>query len=109
VSFENNTYHAIYLHSSTTKELVQKLYKLPGFVGSNLWKFVASSPSHMNNSNPNLNEDSNFKMFVHGPNQVLVSVTDEVLSNFKDESLFALEVNPTGGILMKTVKKTASD
>lgn len=61
----------------------------------------------MNNSNSNLNEDSNFKVFVHGPNNVLVVATDEVISNFKDESLFALEVNPCGGILMRSVKKTA--
>lgn len=108
VSFELSTYHAIYLHTSTTKELVQKLYKVPGFVTSNLWKFVASSPSQMSsNSNPNLNEDSNFKVFVHGPNNVLVVATDEVIANFKDESLFALEVNPSGGILMRAVKKNA--
>jgi len=37
-------------------------------------------------------------------------VTDEVLSNFKDESLFALEVNASGSVLMKAVsKKTGSD
>lgn len=59
------------------------------------------------NSNPNLNEDSNFKVFVHGPNNVLVVATDEVIANFKDESLFALEVNPSGGILMRAVKKNA--
>lgn len=107
VSFECNTYQAIYLHTSTTKELIQKLYKVPGFVNSSLWKFVSSSPSHMNSSNSNLNEDSNFKIFVYGPNNVLVTVTDEVLANFKDESLFTLEINPHGGILMKSVKKTA--
>lgn len=64
----------------------------------------------MNGSNPNLNDDSNFKIYIHGPNNVLVLVTDEVLSNFKDESLFALELNGSGGVLMKAVsKKTGSD
>ena len=63
----------------------------------------------MNGSGSNLNDDSNFKIYVYGPNNVLVLVTDEVLSNFKDESLFALEVNGNGNVLMKAVKKTGSD
>lgn len=108
MSFEPSTYHAVYLHSATTKELIQKLYKVPGLNG-NTWKFNASSPSHMNGSNPNLNDDSNFKVYVNGPNNVLVLVTDEVLCNFKDESLFALEVNQSGGVLMKAVKKSGGD
>lgn len=74
-----------------------------------MWKFNASSPTHMNGSNPNLNDDSNFKIYVYGPNNVLVLVTDEVLSNFKDESLFALEVNATGSVLMKSVAKKAGE
>lgn len=105
MSLEANTFHAVYLHSATTKELIQKLYKIPGLTGGSMWKFNASSPTHMNGSNSNLNDDSNFKIFVYGPNSVLVLVTDEVLLNFKDESLFALEVNPNGSILMKAVKK----
>ena len=108
VSLEPSTYHAIYLHSATTKELIQKLYKVPGISG-NTWKFNASSPSQMNGSNSNLNDDSNFKVFVNGPNNVLVLVTDEVLGNFKDESLFALEVNQSGGVLMKAVKKSGGE
>lgn len=63
----------------------------------------------MNSSNSSLNDDSNFKIYVYGPNNVLVSVTDEVLANFKDESLFALEVNPSGAVLMKSVVKKNSD
>lgn len=101
----NNTYNAIFLHSLTTKELIQKLYKIPGLTSSS-WKFTgASSPNHMNSSNSNLNDESNFKVFVYGPNNVLVTVTDEVLNNFKDESLYALEVN-NGSILMKSIKKS---
>lgn len=85
------------------------MYKIPGLINGNMWKFNAS-PSHMNGSNPNLNDESNFKIYVYGPNNVLVLVTDEVLLNFKDESLFALEVNSTGSVLMKAVaKKTGSD
>lgn len=107
VSLEANTYHAVYLHSATTKELIQKLYKIPGLISG--WKFIAS-PSHMNGSNSNLNDDSNFKIFVYGPNNVLVLVTDEVLANFKDESLFSLEVNSSGSVLMKSiVKKNGSE
>lgn len=109
VSLEANTYHALYLHSATTKELVQKLYKIPGLISSSMWKFNAS-PSHMTGSNSNLNDDSNFKIYVYGPNNVLVLVTDEVLANFKDESLYALEVNSAGSVLMKSVvKKNVSD
>lgn len=106
VSLEANTYHAVYLHSATTKELIQKLYKVPGLTIGSIWN---ASPSHMNSSNSNLNDDSNFKIYVYGPNNVLVSVTDEVLANFKDESLFALEVNPSGAVLMKSVVKKNGD
>lgn len=108
VSLEANTYHAIYLHSATTKELIQKMYKIPGLTNGNVWRFNASSPSHMNGSNSNLNDESNFKVYVYGPNNVLVLVTDEVLANFKDDSLFALEIN-SGSVLMKPTKKSGSD
>lgn len=95
------------MHSATTKELVQKLYKIPGLTSG--WKFNATS-SHLNGSNSNLNDDSNFKIYVYGPNNVLVLVTDEVLANFRDESLFALEVNSSGSVLMKSVvKKNGGD
>lgn len=107
-SLETNTYHALYLHSATTKELIQKLYKIPGLLSGNMWKLNGSSPSRMNSSNSNLNEESNFKIFIYGPNNVLVLVTDEVLANFKDESLFSLEVN-NGSVLMKPAKKNGSD
>ena len=114
-------YHAIYLHSGTTKELIQKLYKVPGI--NAMWtqfgmKSLASSPAHSqlnsigigSGSNPNLHDESNFKIFINGPNNVLVLVTDEVLSNIKDESLFFLETNATNGsILMKSVCKTKSN
>ncbi|KAG5676766.1 hypothetical protein PVAND_006575 [Polypedilum vanderplanki] len=96
----NNTYNAVYLHSTTTKELIQKLYKVPGMSS---WKF--SSSSSPRGSNSNLNDESNFKIYTNGPNNVLVLVTDEVLANIKDESLFALEFN-NGSILMKSVKKS---
>lgn len=32
VSFDGSSYHAIYLHTITAKELVQKIIKLPGFI-----------------------------------------------------------------------------
>ena len=31
MSFDGNSYHAIYLISNTIKELTQKVFKLPGF------------------------------------------------------------------------------
>lgn len=37
VSFDGSSYHAIYLHANTTKELMQKLGRLPGFT-----KYAAS-------------------------------------------------------------------
>ncbi|CAO1346237.1 unnamed protein product [Diamesa serratosioi] len=121
VSLEANLYHAIYLHSGTTKELIEKLYKVPGI--NAMWtqfgmKTLGSSPSHSqlnsigigSGSNPNLHDESNFKIFINGPNNVLVLVTEEVLSNIKDESLFFLETNATNGsILMKSVCKTKSN
>ncbi|CRK95673.1 CLUMA_CG009131, isoform A [Clunio marinus] len=107
VSLEANTYHAVYFHTATTKELIQKLYKIPGLMSNVLMKFNASSPSHMTGSNSSIHDDSNFKIFVYGPNNVMVLVTDEVLANFKDESLFSMEVIANGSVIMKPARKSA--
>lgn len=45
VSFDGSSYHAIYLHASTTKELAQKMFKLPGFAD-----YLTSSPTNIENS-----------------------------------------------------------
>lgn len=45
VSFDGNSYHAIYLHENTTKELAQKMFKLPGFT-----EYLTSSPTNIENS-----------------------------------------------------------
>jgi hypothetical protein len=77
---------------------------VPGLTAN--WKFSASSPSQITGSNSNLNDETNFKVYINGPNNVLVLVTDEVLrTNINDESLFKLELN-NGSILMKSVKKS---
>jgi hypothetical protein len=107
VSIEANMYHAIYLHAGTTKELMQKLLQIPSIAGIDgslgLWQNQANSPSRSNHS---LAEEPNFKLFISGPNNILVLINDEVLSNIKDESLFHLDVNPSkGNIIMKSVLK----
>lgn len=45
VSFDGSSYHAIYLHTTTAKELAQKIIKLPGFIDC----LANSSPSVDNN------------------------------------------------------------
>lgn len=47
VSLDATSYHAVYLHSITTKELVKKLFKIPGI-------FDASNSSGMNGSDNNI-------------------------------------------------------
>lgn len=45
VSFDGSSYHAIYLHTTTAKELAQKIIKLPGFIDC----LANSSPNVDNN------------------------------------------------------------
>lgn len=138
VSFDlNNTYHAIYLHSITIRELSQKIYKLPGFADN----LRAWSPNNNNNNNNNSNNNNNnsnsndsnnifsnwtnnnlqskysgsgtnicetskLKIFMNGPYGIHILLTDEVLSNVKDESLYAIDIIQDGSILMKVIPKT---
>jgi transcription factor CP2 and related proteins len=63
---------------------------------------AGTANNNLNNLNNNNNSNS-LTMFIYGPNGIHVLVTDEVLINVKDESLFALEMH-NGKLLMKAVK-----
>ncbi|XP_017466287.1 PREDICTED: transcription factor CP2-like protein 1, partial [Rhagoletis zephyria] len=118
VSMDGSSYNAIYLVSNTSRELMQKLCKMPGFyemmangttngtmengtIYSN-W----SMHSKYSGSGSNIFSDSskNF-IFLAGPSGVHVNVTDEVLNNeVKDGSLYTLEVQ-NGQVVMKLINK----
>ncbi|XP_067629478.1 uncharacterized protein gem isoform X2 [Eurosta solidaginis] len=118
VSLDGNSYNAIYMVSNTSKELMQKLCKMPGFYDMvangatngptenstiyNSW----SMHSKYSGSGSNIYNDST-KSFIYlfGPSGVLVNVTDEVLNNeIKDGSLHTLEVQ-NGKVVMKLINK----
>lgn len=131
VSLDGSSYHAIYLITNTTKELLQKLYKLPKFyecltnsansingngnvllpvadinstaTQCNLWNTLHTKFS---GSNSNIFNDSNCSsIYILGPSGVHVAITDEVLSNeMKDGSLYVLEII-NGKVLMKLINK----
>lgn len=52
----------------------------------------------------NLFDAKKLSLFIAGPSGVHVSVTDEVLGNVKDDSLFALDVQ-NGKVVMKAIYK----
>ncbi|XP_073812085.1 transcription factor CP2 like gemini isoform X2 [Musca autumnalis] len=128
VSLDGSNYNAIYLISNTAKELLQKLFKLPGF-----YECVAKSSSAstmngssggggMDNTSPyhswgmhskysgsgsSIYNDVNNKslIYISGPSGIHVAITDEVLTNeIKDGSLYGLEVQ-NGKVVMKLVNK----
>lgn len=119
---DGNSYNAIYLITNTAKELLQKLFKLPGFYdivaaksttmnGNGLMETNAGSfntwnmHSKYSGSGSNIFNDVNNKTFIYisGPSGVHVAVTDEVLNNeIKDGSLYGLEVQ-NGKVLMKLI------
>ncbi|XP_036330282.1 uncharacterized protein DDB_G0283357 isoform X2 [Rhagoletis pomonella] len=118
VSMDGSSYNAIYLVSNTSRELMQKLCKMPGF-----YEMIAngttngtmengtiysnwSMHSKYSGSGSNIFSDSskNF-IFLAGPSGVHVNVTDEVLNNeVKDGSLYTLEVQ-NGQVVMKLINK----
>lgn len=98
VTFDNAVYHAIYLHSYSIKELFQKLHKIPGFVEppSSPWDLQTK----YSDSNNSLADAVKINLFMIGPANVQVLITDEVLSNVKSDSLFVVETL-NGKILMR--------
>ncbi|XP_037942298.1 upstream-binding protein 1-like isoform X2 [Teleopsis dalmanni] len=118
VSIDGHNYNAIYLIANTSKELTQKLVKIPGF-----YEMVANSPtnntlengalynnwsmhSKYSGSGSNIFNDANKNfIYVVGPSGIHVTVTDEVLNNeINDGSLYALEVQ-SGKVVMKFINK----
>lgn len=131
VSLDGNSYNAIYLISNTSKELLQKLFKLPGFYdivaksstqngsatasgSGNNSILDNSSPFHSwsmhskySGSGSNIFSEVNSKSLIHvtGPAGIHVAVTDEVLNNeMRDGSLYGLEVQ-SGKVIMKLINK----
>ncbi|KAJ6641346.1 Upstream-binding protein 1 [Pseudolycoriella hygida] len=112
VSFDGNSYHAIYLHEISVFELTQKLCKLPGFYdystnnangdSNNFHEW--SLQSKYSGSGSNIYDASKTVVYIDGPSGIHVLVSDEVLNNIKDECLFSIECQ-NGRILMKTVYK----
>ncbi|XP_016971480.1 upstream-binding protein 1 isoform X4 [Drosophila rhopaloa] len=124
-SLDGCSYNAIYLLSSTAKELQQKLFKMPGF-----YEFMAKASAQENGaggaaaaaaaalfnnwgmhskysgSGSNIFNDANKScVYISGPSGILVTVTDEVLNNeIKDGNLFALEVQ-AGKVILKLINK----
>lgn len=97
---------------------MQKLQKLPGIFDKNsnssensfnMQNKISKLSATASPSTSAINDDSNFKVFVNGPENINVLLTDEVLANIKDDSLFQLEINQVNGnILMKSVNRTIS-
>lgn len=52
----------------------------------------------------NLNDASKLLVYINGPSGIHVLVSDEVVNNIKDESLFLLKMQ-NGKVLMKAVYK----
>lgn len=112
VSFDGSSYHAVYLHEASVFELTRKLCKLPGFfenatnngnVENNAFPEWGLQ-SKYSGSGSNICDASKTVVYTDGPNGIHVLVSDEVLRNFKDDSLFAIECQ-NGRVLMKTVYK----
>lgn len=69
-------------------------------------KAAAALQSKYNNgTSNNVDPASLLQLHVNGPSGIHVLVTDEVLNNIKDDSLFALEFQGLGKVLMKAVYK----
>lgn len=66
--------------------------------------FLADLQSKYSGSGSNLYDASKPNIYIYGPAGIHVYVTDEVLGNIKDESLFALEII-NNKIVMKIVYK----
>lgn len=73
-------------------------------VDFNQIRFFAGLQSKYSGSASNLCDSTKFSVYINGPAGIHVFVTDEVLGNIKDESLFTLEVQ-NNKVLMKIVYK----
>lgn len=100
MTLDNSIYHAIYLHTNTVRELFQKLHKVPGFVEPPASPWELQSSKFNATSNSSLAEGFSINLFLLGPSNVQVLLTDEVLSNIKTDSLFGVETN-NGKIILR--------
>uniref|UniRef100_A0A182WL00 Grh/CP2 DB domain-containing protein n=1 Tax=Anopheles minimus TaxID=112268 RepID=A0A182WL00_9DIPT len=84
--------------------------KLPGNNGTNTGVPISvPSPSSPISSSSGI---AKLQLLIKGPNGIQVLLTEDVLHNIKDETLFQLELKPNGNILMKAVHSvtgTAAD
>lgn len=73
------------------------------FPSKNKW-IDSGLQSKYSGSASNLCDSTKFSVYINGPAGIHVFVTDEVLGNIKDESLFTLEVQ-NNKVIMKIVYK----
>jgi len=114
---DGSSFNAIYLVANTAKELMQKLFKLPGFYdimtssvdAGNGGPFGGNWSLHSkySGSGSNIyNDVSKSFIYLLGPGGVHICVTDEVLNNeIKEGSLYGLEVQ-NGKVIMKFLNKS---
>uniref|UniRef100_A0A182M214 Grh/CP2 DB domain-containing protein n=1 Tax=Anopheles culicifacies TaxID=139723 RepID=A0A182M214_9DIPT len=75
--------------------------KLPGSNGTTAGiPLNVPSPSSPISSSSGI---AKLQLLIKGPNGIQVLLTEDVLNNIKDETLFQLELKPNGNILMKAV------
>lgn len=101
VSLDATSYHAIYLHSITTKELVKKLFKIPGI-------FDASNLSGMNGSDNNIYSNwgkffflfsyTSAKLFINFFFSGLQSKYSASGSNLYESSKLCIYINGPNGV-----------
>lgn len=177
VSLDGTSFHAIYLYANTTKELMQKMFNMPGFIDymnngnanneNNLFSGWSKYQTHLHipththlqchsrqsvficvlsgycskhdihflkyvlnmlcvfaktlflyrpfslfvdlqskysGSGSNIYDATKLNIYINGPAGINVFVTNEVLNNIKDDSLFSLDIQ-NNKVLMKAVYK----
>lgn len=97
VTIDNSVYYAIYLYSVNVKELLEKLHQVPGFISP------PGSPLNLESKPPgsetNLPDIVSSGIFLLGPSNVQIVLTDQVLGYVKDGTLFNLQTQNTKIIL----------
>lgn len=92
------------LFSGWSKHLILQKKQTLHFVHSFYTRSFVGLQSKYSGSASNSCDSTKFSAYINGPAGIHVFVTDEVLSNIKDESLFTLEVQ-NNKVLMKIVYK----
>lgn len=76
------------------------MHKIPGFVEPPASPWDLQSSKFSGGSNSSLAEAIKISIFMIGPGNVQVMLTDEVIGNLKGDSLFSVEAS-NGKILMR--------